>query len=145
MYGGDIVKKNKTTKCFFILRGKTQRGKEETGWKPEHRVSKAQAPLPTQSSWEEPQEGPAHAYAHWWLTPLAWYHFTTRCQAGDKMAIATAVLTGECAPLTGVRARGQALPFRAAHTASVRPTLRPSSACLLRELQDVCNQDPLHS
>lgn len=99
------------------MRGETQRGKEETGRKPEHRVSKAQAPLPTQSSWEEAQEGQAHAHAHWWLTPFAWHHFTTRCQAGNKMAAATAVLTGEHTPITGVRARGQALHFRDAHTA----------------------------
>lgn len=57
------------------------------------------------------------AHAHGWPTPLACHHSTTRCQAGDKMAAATAVLTGERTPLIGVRARGQVLHFRDAPAA----------------------------
>lgn len=45
MYGSDIIKKNKTTKCLFILRGEKQREKKETGRKPENRASKADGPL----------------------------------------------------------------------------------------------------
>lgn len=57
-------------------------------------------------------------------------------------------LTGDCTQLTGgsgPEARCSSSGTCKQPGGSVGPTLLPSSACLLRGLQDTCNQDPLHS